>query len=140
MCVCVIIKEGFLCVCVIFKEGFPCVCCVIFKEGFPCVCVCCVIFKEGFPCVCVIIKEGFLSVCAVQLHGKLSKVLVELQEEKVMNKSLRDNQQLWQKRVTSLETSVKELAESKERVGFNKSSSAVLFLSMCVSSLFLTLI
>ena len=68
----------------------------------------------------------------MQLHGRLSKVLGELQEEKVMNKSLRDNQQLWQKRVTSLETSVKELAESKERVGFNKSSSAVLVLYMCL--------
>jgi hypothetical protein len=43
-------------------------------------------------------------------------VLHELQEEKDMNKCLLENQQLWQKRVTALETSIKDLTESKEKV------------------------
>ncbi|KAK7480039.1 hypothetical protein BaRGS_00028676, partial [Batillaria attramentaria] len=50
-----------------------------------------------------------------QLQGRLSKVLGELQEERDINKSLLENQQLWQKRVTSLETTVKDLSESKDK-------------------------
>merc|ERR1719239_272045 len=34
-----------------------------------------------------------------QLHGRVSKVFVELQEEKQMNKCLRDNQAEWQQKV-----------------------------------------
>ncbi|KAK7088267.1 BRCA1-associated protein-like [Littorina saxatilis] len=50
-----------------------------------------------------------------QMHGKLKKVLEELQEERDMNKCLMENQQIWQKRVTALETTVKDLTESKEK-------------------------
>ena len=50
------------------------------------------------------------------MHGKLGKVLSELQEEKHMNKCLLENQQLWQKKVTALETSVNDLSLEKEKV------------------------
>lgn len=50
-----------------------------------------------------------------QLQSRMTKVLSELQEERDMNKCLLENQQLWQKRVSALETSVKDLTESKEK-------------------------
>lgn len=59
-------------------------------------------------------KQGLDKRCT-QLHSRLNKVLGELQEERDMNKCLLENQQLWQKRVTALETTVKDLSESKEK-------------------------
>lgn len=50
-----------------------------------------------------------------QMHSKLGKVIHDLQEEQDMNKCLRENQQLWQKRVTTLETTVQDLAQAKDR-------------------------
>ncbi|CAG2194195.1 BRAP [Mytilus edulis] len=49
------------------------------------------------------------------LHSRLTKVLSELQEEKQMNKCLLENQQVWQKKVLTLESQVKDLTCTKEK-------------------------
>ncbi|CAI9715616.1 BRCA1-associated protein-like [Octopus vulgaris] len=48
-----------------------------------------------------------------QYHSQLSKVMRELQEERAMNKSLQENQSVWQEKVAKLETRVKEINETK---------------------------
>ncbi|XP_025089769.1 BRCA1-associated protein-like [Pomacea canaliculata] len=59
-------------------------------------------------------KQSLDKKCS-NLHNRLTKVLTELQEERDMNKCLLENQQLWQKRVTNLESHVKDLSASKEK-------------------------
>ncbi|KAJ8312712.1 hypothetical protein KUTeg_010085 [Tegillarca granosa] len=49
------------------------------------------------------------------LHTRLTKTLKELQEEQEINKSLRVNQDAWQKKVTKLEAQVHDLTKEKER-------------------------
>ncbi|GAB1598091.1 BRCA1-associated protein-like [Argonauta hians] len=50
-----------------------------------------------------------------QYHNQLSKVMRDLQEERAMNKSLQENQSVWQEKVAKLESHVKELSESKSQ-------------------------
>lgn len=40
----------------------------------------------------------------------------ELQEERAMNKSLQENQSVWQEKVAKLESRVKEINETKSQV------------------------
>ncbi|XP_076452554.1 BRCA1-associated protein-like [Babylonia areolata] len=60
-------------------------------------------------------EKHLLDKKCTQMHGRLSKALTELQEEKELNRCLRDNQQLWQQRVDALETSVRDLSTSKDK-------------------------
>ncbi|XP_005093000.1 BRCA1-associated protein [Aplysia californica] len=50
-----------------------------------------------------------------QLHTRTEKVMSELQEERQMNKCLRENQQQWQVRVGALEKQLKEITTKKDQ-------------------------
>ncbi|XP_023222080.1 BRCA1-associated protein-like [Centruroides sculpturatus] len=50
-----------------------------------------------------------------QLCQKLNKAVLELKEEKEMNKCLRQNQQSWQQRLKETEKQIKDIQESKEK-------------------------
>lgn len=50
-----------------------------------------------------------------QYHGQLTKVMRDLQEERAMNKSLLENQSVWQQQITELEKKVKEMNEQKDK-------------------------
>ncbi|XP_060558731.1 BRCA1-associated protein-like [Ruditapes philippinarum] len=49
------------------------------------------------------------------LQTRLKKALHDLQEEKEMNKCLLDNQKVWQKRVTTIESEFKDFTTSKDK-------------------------
>lgn len=50
-----------------------------------------------------------------QLSQQLSKTKAELQEEKEMNKCLRENQVVWQSRLKDVETKLQELQKTKDK-------------------------
>lgn len=50
-----------------------------------------------------------------QYHGQLTKVMRDLQEERAMNKSLLENQNVWQRQITELESRAKEMNEQKDK-------------------------
>ena len=50
------------------------------------------------------------------MHKQLKKALHDLQEEKEMNKCLLENQAIWQQKVTSLESQIRDLAQTKDKV------------------------
>lgn len=50
-----------------------------------------------------------------QLSQKLNKAVLELKEEKEMNKCLRQNQQSWQQRLKETEKQIKEIQETKDK-------------------------
>ncbi|KAK3707696.1 hypothetical protein RRG08_050511 [Elysia crispata] len=50
-----------------------------------------------------------------QLHSRTTKVLAELQEERQLNKCLRENQQLWQGKVSALEERLKSSTETRDK-------------------------
>ncbi|KAG8197721.1 hypothetical protein JTE90_001643 [Oedothorax gibbosus] len=50
-----------------------------------------------------------------QLSSKLGKLSIELKEEKEMNKCLRQNQTLWQQKMSIAEKALKEIRDSKEK-------------------------
>jgi BRCA1-associated protein len=50
-----------------------------------------------------------------QVNTKLSKALSELQEEREMNKSMRENQSLWQKKLQDSETRMSTLIQAKDK-------------------------
>ncbi|XP_048728991.2 BRCA1-associated protein-like [Ostrea edulis] len=59
-------------------------------------------------------KQSVEKKCS-HLHGRLTSALKDLQEEKQMNKCLLENQQVWQKKVTVLESQVHDLSQNKEQ-------------------------
>ncbi|XP_041348267.1 BRCA1-associated protein-like isoform X2 [Gigantopelta aegis] len=59
-------------------------------------------------------KQGLDKKCT-QYHSRLVKVLKDLQEEKEMNQCLRDNQQLWQKKVSMLEEKLELVSQDKDK-------------------------
>lgn len=52
---------------------------------------------------------------AAHLHSRLKTVLHDLQEEREINKSLLENQSVWQKRVATLETQIQDFTASKDK-------------------------
>ncbi|GFN84785.1 Brca1-associated protein [Plakobranchus ocellatus] len=50
-----------------------------------------------------------------QLHARTAKVLMELQEERQLNKCLQENQQLWQGKVAALEERLKSSSETRDK-------------------------
>lgn len=50
-----------------------------------------------------------------QLTTKLNKALLELKDEKEMNKCLRQNQVIWQQRLAQMEKNFKEMTEKKDK-------------------------
>lgn len=50
-----------------------------------------------------------------QMHQKLTKALQDLQEEKQLNKCLRDNQDLWQKKLSDTETKLTTYMATKDQ-------------------------
>ena len=52
----------------------------------------------------------------------------DLQEERAMNKSLLENQSVWQHQITELENRVKEMNEQKDKVSLKANLLSLLFL------------
>ncbi|ESO93398.1 hypothetical protein LOTGIDRAFT_206528 [Lottia gigantea] len=59
-------------------------------------------------------KQSLEKRCS-NLHSRLTKALTELQDEKQMNKCLRENQSQWQERVGALESQIKDTTENKDK-------------------------
>ena len=50
------------------------------------------------------------------MQKQLKKALHDLQEEKEMNRCLLENQAIWQQKVTGLESQIRDLAQTKDKV------------------------
>ena len=50
------------------------------------------------------------------MNKQLKKALHDLQEEKEMNRCLLENQAIWQQKVTGLESQIRDLAQTKDKV------------------------
>ena len=50
------------------------------------------------------------------MQKQLKKALQDLQEEKEMNRCLLENQAIWQQKVTGLESQIRDLAQTKDKV------------------------
>ena len=50
------------------------------------------------------------------MQKQLKKALHDLQEEKEMNQCLLENQAIWQQKVTGLESQIRDLAQTKDKV------------------------
>ncbi|CAL1548415.1 unnamed protein product [Lymnaea stagnalis] len=60
-------------------------------------------------------EKNILEKKCSQLTSRTAKVLSELQDERQMNKSLRENQQLWQEKTKGLEERLKQVSDKKDQ-------------------------